>query len=135
MYAQMTEPTGKDGIWLNTDKQVDNYIAIDDINITEGWGDVISTMPYSFSDGTAILVGDYVYMFGFWSNWNKAYKYNTNTGEYSPLLDTPVSARSAKCAFYNNGIYLFCGTSIYYYDINNNTYSTISTVCPFGIRV
>lgn len=134
VYAQTTEPTNKDGIWLQTDKQIDNYIAVDSININEGWGDVISYMPYSFCDGTAILVGDYIYIFGFWSNWNKAYKYNIITKEYSPLSDTPVSTRDAKCAFYNNGIYIFCNNkNIYYYDIENNTYRALDVVCPITV--
>lgn len=139
VYAQTTEPTDKDGIWLQTDKAFDKIYFDEHVKriTVEGWDTVtqypnISSASASYQWGfPTVLVGDYIYIFN-GSSSKKPVKYNIVTNEiieldhYQPgelVMSTGIKI--------DNYIYIGPGLSsdtMYKYDIENDTYTQYKTV-------
>ena len=94
VYAQLNEPTKKDGIWIET-KEVNVNKPKYNANI-----------PYDF-DGSAVSIGTYIYLLGGYKNRNAIYRYNTLTDKYIKLRDIPYEFYSGSAVAIETDIYLF----------------------------
>lgn len=142
IYTQTTEPTDKDGIWLQTNGIAEHYKSDDSIYFSGTWsndGDTAST-PYTFYYGSAVAVGNDIYLFGSSAYSTTAYKYNTLTDTYTQLTNVPYSFFKGGAANVGTDIYLFGGdsssssaTTAYKYDTLTDTYTRIAGV-PVGFK-
>lgn len=115
VYAQLAEPSKKDGIWIKTTGiNKYNYTGIQTLNeiITEEYIQ-LTNIPYQFYYGSAVAIGNDVYLFGGFGSATKAYKYQPGTplsNGYIYIL-TPDDAYKVKLSkllqmyFYNAYIY------------------------------
>lgn len=93
----------------------------------------LPNLPTYFQSSLLLLINNEMYMIGgpkqssgsFYSVIN--YKYNFSTGVWTRLADVPVDVQTMLGFHLNGVIYCFWKTSIYKYDIVNNTWSTISS--------
>lgn len=135
IFTGLAEPEKKDGIWLQSNKQIEKYIFDNDIIFEESWNTDIVTLPYAFSSGSVVLVGDEIYMFGgFYSIYDIAYKYNFKTGLFTQLTNTPLvgsDSKYARAVSVGKNIYLLLKKSIYKYDTENDNYTLLNdNECP-----
>lgn len=115
IYAQLQEPSKKDGIWIKTKKTLTNdnkYIQLED-------------MPAEFQYGSATAIGDDIYLV---KN-NLFYKYNILTSEYTQLLDVPFNG--AGIIAVDKDIYLFYGYIAYKYNTITGKHTQLSNI-PFS---
>lgn len=142
IFCQLTEPTSKDGIWLQTDKEY-NIVNFTDSPISYWETTKEADTPYNIANSQGgksgiIVVDDYIYFFGGTSSDTQtlAYKYNINTKLYTRLTDIPYNF-SGNLIYINGYIYLIGGGSNYYemtrYNIENNSY-TILTDIPYPVN-
>lgn len=139
VFVQSTEPTSKDGIWLQTNNyQMSNVTATDMLTFTDGsWNTTkmaqVTDLPYSFNRGVSVSIGADIYFFGGGSGTtNRAYKYNTLTDTYTQLANTPLQIYYSGIAVIDTDIYLFGGsynrTTAYKYDILTNAYIQLANI-------
>ena len=141
IYAQTTEPTNKNGIWLQTDKVVEHYISDDNIFMGGTWSPTTDTasIPISFSESSAVAIGTDIYLLGGTSTttWTRNYKYNTLTNTYTQLTNIPIYLRNGAAVVIGTNIYLFGGANnpyySYKYDTLTNTYTKLRDMSsPFS---
>ena len=96
IFVQSTEPTSKDGIWLQTnDYTMSGVIAYQNTIPNETWNTTkmaqVTDIPYRFTYSSGTSIGTDIYLFGstFSSDYRKAYKYNTLTDTYTQLTNIP----------------------------------------------
>jgi len=142
IFCQLEEPSSKDGIWLQTDKEYD-IVNFADSPISHWETTKEADTPYDIGTTQGgksgiIAVDDYIYFFG-GSNSNTqtlAYKYNINTKLYTRLTDIPYNF-SGNLIYIDGHIYLIGGYPNYYkmtkYDIENNSYITLSDI-PYPVN-
>ena len=65
VYAQLAEPSKKDGIWIKTEQ----------VDFNEYIHTQLANIPYDFYDGSAVLVGTDVYLFGGYASDCQKYAY------------------------------------------------------------
>lgn len=142
IFVQTTEPTIKKGIWLQTDKTIENVTFEDDIVESETWypDGTINDIPYEFYYGNTTSVGTDIYLFG--SNYNSStkrynYKYDTLNNTYTRMTDVPVDTADIQCITLGTNIYLFgAGTNFtlaYKYDTLTDTYTQLTDI-PYAFR-
>lgn len=87
---------------------------------------------------SAVLVDDYIYVFGGW--YNSSYKFNITTNVKTNLASMPANTNWPIIANVGNKIYLFGGKpnssssylrTVYVYNINNNTFTNLGEILPF----
>lgn len=139
IFMQETEPETKEGIWLQTDKQINKIKIIENLISGEGeWTDIYSNIPYDFYRGRAVSIGNDIYLFsGDNTNYyKKAYKYNTLTNTYIQLTDIPYNFQSGEIIAIGTIIYLFGGfdnyNTAYKYDTLTDTYTQLENI-PYRI--
>lgn len=135
IYAQTTEPTDKNGIWLQTDKTFDKIYFNTDVISSESIDISIVTASHSMTlrdSGRCCtaMVGNYIYIFGndYTNDTYKVWKYDVINNTFS--IDNPDSNSPIKLAFLTavpvgTDIYLFGGASVAGY-FNNYKYDTIN---------
>lgn len=142
IYTQTTEPTDKNGIWLQTSGVAEHYKSDDSIYFSGNWSTTGDTadIPYDFSGGSAVAIGTNIYLFGSSSGGTMAYKYDTLTNTYTQLTNVPYSFFKGGAANVGTDIYLFGGDSssssaatAYKYDTLTDTYTRIAGV-PVGFK-
>ncbi len=92
----------------------DNYVKYYDTE-TNTWSSMLATCLASQS--TSVLVGDYIYTFGFYAG---AKKYNLLTNTWSDVTSVPTASYNGRAIYYNNKIYIFGGRSVYNTDSYHN---------------
>ena len=138
IFVQTTEPTSKDGIWIQVDKTLEHIVEDDDYYI-EGEYDVdgkYRNIPYNFYCGSAVAIGTDIYLFGSYeSTYQKtAYKYNTLTDTYTQLADIPYNFYYSSAASVGTDIYLFGSyestyqKTAYKYNTLTNTYTQLANI-------
>lgn len=141
IFVQTTEPTSKDGIWIQVDKTLEHIVEDDDYYI-EGEYDVdgkYRNIPYNFYCGSAVAIGTDIYLFGSYeSTYQKtAYKYNTLTDTYTQLADIPYSFLGSVAVTVADKIFLLGGrsypTKIQCYETATKTYENNTAVIVQGI--
>ena len=136
IFAQIEEPPVTKGIWLQTDKQVDNIIQDENVFTDCQWNvdkmATLSNLPKWGEPITAACVGDYIY---FWGNNNggktstqyAAYKYNIKTNTYISITDSPIaytySLDNCYAVAIGTDIHLFGGAE---YSRNHYLYNTLT---------
>ena len=140
IYCQETEPSKKDGIWLQSNKTFDKVCVDTDIIADEEWlpASTYPSIPTSASqygmNGNMIGDGDYIYMF-FYADSNS--KFNIKTGTFTTIASLAYVTADTVICKKDGFIYLFGGSaggSSYQraskYDIENNTFTTLRDI-PF----
>ncbi len=136
IYAQTTEPTDKNGIWLQTDKTFDKIYFDTNVVTAATWDTSMTytSIPYEFRYGGSATVGTDIYLFGSSSARNTAYKYDTLTDTYSQLADIPYSFYGGSTIAVDTDIYLF-GSNVsgntkkaYKYDTLTDTYMALTDI-------
>ena len=144
IFVQSTEPTSKDGIWLQTNKTVEHYVSDYMLYESNGWDtnamDTIESIPYPCWGNNCVAVGSDIYVFGSGTDGYRhyTYKYNTLTNTYTRLADIPSEFWGGNVVAVGNNIFLFGDYTdsynrAYKYSISNNQY-TLLTQTPIPIR-
>ena len=130
IFVQSTEPTSKDGIWLQTnDYTMSGVIAYQNTIPNETWNTTkmaqVTDIPYRFTYSSGTSIGTDIYLFGstFSSDYRKAYKYNTLTDTYTQLTNIPYDFYRGAVVAIGTDIYLFGSLN----NLNNNyKYNTLT---------
>ena len=133
VFVQSTEPTSKDGIWLQTNKTAEHYISDDNIFMGGTWSLASDTasIPYDFFSGSAVAIGTDIYLLGGDSSKTKNYKYNTLTDTYTQLTDIPYQFYQGAAVAIGTDIYLlgsYHRTNTRIYHLENKSYATDNSV-------
>ena len=127
IYAQTTEPTEKDGIWLETDKTFNKVYFDEQVKkiTVEGW-DVSKSYPHIDVSSSAKFpvagVGNYLYIF---LN-NKIYKYDIFNQTLEIQKNININGGYAACTIDDN-IYVINDRYIYRYNIINDEFILLYT--------
>lgn len=147
IFAQTEEPDIKKGIWLQTDKQVDNIIQDENVFVSEQWNTTknnnLRNLPATFSYGTLAKVGNYVYLFHVGSGTTYYdYKYNVLTDAYTQIATLNVTySQTGHAIAYGTDIYILSSASnsstsvLYKYDTLTDTYTRLSDVPLYSSRL
>ena len=141
VYAQSTEPTEKDGIWIKTTTSKYNYTGVEIVDeiTTEGTYTRLTYIPYQFYNGSAVAIGTDVYLFGGTSGKTTAYKYDTLTDTYTKLTDIPYNFYNGDAVAIGTDIYLFGSSTsgyrkyAYKYNTLTNSYTQL-TYIPYNFQ-
>ena len=111
--------------FTNVGNNITNYF---DFQFTKN-----TDIPYIFSCGSAVAIGNDIYLLGsnsaIYSKYN--YKYDTTTDTYTRMTDIPYVFSYGSAVAIDNNIYLLGGASIkcnYKYDITTNTYTQMPNI-------
>ena len=100
------------------------------------WGDV-STLPYEFYAGSAVVLDNEIHILGSStnsSNYTKHYKYNTSTKTWSNVSTLPYQFYSGSAIVLNNEIHILGSNNSSYrkyhykYNTSTNTWSNVRTL-------
>lgn len=134
VYAQLTEPTKKEGIWIKTRTAKKSIINDLELWFKDKWNDLAlkkySDAPYGFNGACAVSVGKDIYTMGGsvgGSNYQKLYKYDTIADTWTRLADIPVMTNSASAVFVGGNIYLiqYNNGVIHKYNILTNAWTAL----------
>ena len=148
VFTQLTEPTTKKGIWLQTDKEMEHFISDEIIANNESWlQNPVTTLPYDAYGCLASSVGDEIYLFGSTCSnstpygGNKlAYKYNISTNTWIKITDCPLYSFRGGCVTIGTDIYIFglfegepysesnINNKVYKYDTLTDTYTQLANI-------
>ena len=139
IFVQLTEPSTKKGIWVESaDYEIEHIIADENIFESESWNTTkmsnIKVIPYSFYQGSAVAIGTDIYLFGTKysttaSNHQIAYKYDTLTDTYTRLTNIPYEFYQGSAVAIGTDIYLLGkGTYNYKYDVLTDTYTQVRNI-------
>ena len=151
VFAQSTEPTTKEGIWINTSASGSlpgmNKFEYEGIEMSTNYDtynrgsfvyeyERMKDIPYDFYYGSAVAIGTYVYLFGGYPSpyYNYAYKYDTLTGTYTQLRNIPYVFYCGSAVAVGTDVYLFGSYySSYYkyaykYDTLTGTYTQLRNI-------
>ena len=136
IYCQEDEPSGKDGLWLKTNKTY-NAIAREDYYSTTDW--VIDTESYpamdsKFVGGAAVQINDYVFFFSGWAYSTDrclSFKYHIPTKTTTRIKNCPIVLDWGIAVVIGNEIYFggeYGKTNFYKYNIETDTYTKLANV-------
>ena len=134
VFVQSTEPTSKDGIWLQTNKTAEHYISDDNIFFGGTWSLASDTapIPYDFFSGSAVAIGTDIYLLGGDGSGTNNYKYNTLTNTYTRLADISYNFYQGVAVAIGTDIYLLGSydskTTAYKYNTLTNTYTQLTNI-------
>ena len=127
LFVQTTEPEIKNGIWVKTDTQYENKIAVQNALSETGEYTKLKNIPYDFSGG-AVIIGTDIYLL----DRNTNYKYDTLTDTYTQLTNIPVNFHYGSAVAVGTDIYLLGGENsvryIYRYNTLLDTYLKLSNI-------
>ena len=137
VYVQESEPTNKDGIWLQTNKIFNKTYFDEQVKriTVEGWDTATEYPTFSLNNyfrNSSIMIGDYFYAFSTSSYSDKyAYKCNWKTGEVIQIATLPATFSESN--FYcitsvGTDIYLICKQFLYKYDTITDTYTKLVSI-------
>ena len=125
IYTQTTEPTNKNGLWLQTNHSYEKIVFDENVYYGDEWQSSVSTprVPYNARYNSSVSIGNDVYVFGGATNINAgnetnsltAYKYNILTDTWTQLTDIPY--------YFFFGGTVAIGTDIYIFGSHNSSYS------------
>lgn len=138
IFIQEDEPETKDGVWLQTNKEIvaNTEFTIKTSSDTINWLDAIN-FSYQFYNGAAFLIDKKIYTFGggVTANRKKANVVDLETGETTALANMPYQFYDGYFGIVGNDIYLLCGNgnnrTAYKYNIPSNSYTQL-TSAPFS---
>lgn len=135
IFVQTTEPTGKQGIWLQiADKAYTTVVAEDTIGGNPTWlpDGTVRAIPYDFRLGMTAVIGTDIYVLSGNDEPTYAYKYNTLANTYTQLTDIPYEATNGSATAVGTDIYIFGGndgtTTAYKYSTSNDTYTQLTAI-------
>ena len=136
IFTQTTEPSTKDGLWLKTSNIYDDVLNISDTEYsdTPDTYTKMTDIPYEFYSGSAVAIGNDIYLLGGGSSRTNNYKYDTTTNTYNKLTDIPYELSSGSAVAIGNDIYLLGSNSSansinnYKYDTTTNTYTQMANI-------
>jgi len=118
VYTQMTEPSKKDGIWIQCEDKCDSIKAIREAN--QGYYK-LSPFNYLFEYGALTAVGTDFYALGTsispYNRYN--YKFDTLTNIFTRMTDIPYVSVGAN--IYLLGGYIYGSENILHYNYKYNT--------------
>lgn len=120
VYTQLTEPTKKEGIWIQT--STPRRKIINDIGLwfANAWNDEnlkkFATIPWSINSSTAVSIGKYVYVTSGASQAYDLFRYDTENDTWSQMPTSPYY-----CAY---GCAVVIGQKIYIYGRGASDYNT-----------
>ena len=123
LFVQTTEPENKNGIWVKTDTQYENKIAVQNALSETGEYTQLKNIPYGFVYGSAVAIGTDIYLLGGSISQNN-YKYNTLTDTYTQLANIPYDFYYGDAVAIGTDIYLLGGS--YGSENNNYKYDTLT---------
>lgn len=140
IFTQTTEPTTKEGIWLNTNNSFDSIQFTDNVVAGEEWDlekiTSYPSIPYNFSGYNCGItsVGTDVYLFGFGGsnpNCYLAYKYDTLTNSFTQISNIPTAFYQGSVTSIGTNIYLCSGSGVaakyvYKYDTLTGVYTKLA---------
>lgn len=143
IFMQETEPETKEGIWIQSNKDISKIETIENLITGKGeWTNIYSNIPYNFYRGRAVSIGTDIYLFSgddSLEDKQKAYKYDTTNNTYTQLTNIPYAFNSGEIIAIGTNIYLFGGYSLdntilktaYKYDTLTDTYTKLANI-PYG---
>ena len=103
--------------------------------LTDSYSKLETSNIITYSYVAGISIGSDIYFFGGYSNptsYKTAYKFDTQTNEFTQLTDMPYGGYSLGITSAGNNIYLFglnnTGKDVYKYNIIDNTYTSVGEV-------
>lgn len=123
IFVQLTEPSIKKGIWIESgDYEIEHIIADENIFESESWNTTkmsnMKVIPYSFYQGSAVVIGTDMYLFG--TKYSTTASYHQIAYKYDTLTDTYTRLANIPNEFYQ-GSAVAIGTDIYLLGVYNNT--------------
>ena len=132
LFVQSTEPQTKNGIWVKTDTQYENKIAVQNALSETGEYTKLKNIPYGFANGSAVAIGTDIYLLGGNGSNRNNYKYNTLTDTYTQLANTPYAFDYGSAVAIGTDIYLLGGNigsqNNYKYDTLTDTYTQLKII-------
>lgn len=136
VFMQETEPEVKEGIWIQSNNNVNKIKSVENLITGEGeWADTYSNLPHNiWQSAAAVSIGNDIYIFGGYgsANYKKAYKYDTLTNVYTQLADIPYTFQTGRVTAIGTDIYLFGGYNNFYtaykYDTLTDTYTQLTNI-------
>lgn len=151
VYAQTTEPSKKEGIWIQTDKPIKNIINDLTLWFADAWNDEskkqYASAPYPISYSASYFAvdpsnGTDVYVAGGGNSSATQimlHKYDVLTDTWTRLADLPERFAGGKGAIVDGKFYIMTsslGSTIstaYIYDIKSNTWTKSSKGAPYAM--
>ena len=132
IFLQTTEPTSKQGIWLQVaDKEYEKVVAEDSVVTTPAWlpDGTVRVIPYDFYEGSIATVGTDIYLLGGRDNTSFNYKYDTLTNTYTRMSNMPYEIYSVgNATAIETNIYIFYRyMQVYKYDTTTDTYTSLAS--------
>lgn len=130
VFMQENEPSVKDGIWLQSNKEFElvasePYITVDEWTYNQNR----KQLPFQFRGGSCSQIGDDVYLFGGNLQPTYTYKYNLSTDIYTQLANIPSGMSSGSVTRVGDYIYVGGASNnrdFYRYNIASNTYTKLA---------
>lgn len=135
IFVQTTEPTEKDGIWVETDKTYDKVVIDEDAFAQFEWSDEkkienipsdLSAIGYSCFDDTEI----------FYVCNQKLYKYNYQNKEWSQAMNANLGNQVYSMAMSNKYVVLYDQSTsrrFFIYNRLNDTYNTVYYTSDYSL--
>ena len=134
IFTQTEEPSTKDGLWLKTSNTYDDVLNISDTEYsdTPDTYTKMADIPYEFRRGSAVAIGNNIYLLGGYDHRKNNYKYDTTANSYTKMADIPYNFHYGSAVAIGNDIYLLGGyytkTYNYKYDTTTNTYTKMTDI-------
>ena len=134
IFTQTEEPSTKDGIWLKTSNTYDDVLNISDTEYsdTPDTYTKMADIPYDFRYGSAVSVGNNIYLLDGYDSCKYNYRYDTTTNTYTKMTDIPYRFEEGSPVAIGNDIYLLGGEynkkNNYKYDTTTNTYTKLTNI-------
>lgn len=131
IFCQSTEPSKKDGIWLQTDKEFNKIYCDEQVVANESWypNGTFSNLSADRYNMAAVAVGTDVYIFGGSVSSTVYEKYNVTTGETTVLGTMPysIASSSSKAVYLDGNIYITSGRDTFLkYNISSDTFTKLT---------
>ena len=131
VFVQTTEPSKKNGIWLQTDKEFDKIVIDEFLNANGTWtSSGFAESPRSFLQGASAIVSHFIYLFS--NTYN--YRYDILTNTFERMEDVPIHVSFVNAVSIGTDIYIF-GTNYfgeqkkaYKYDTLNDSWTQLADI-------
>ena len=132
IFAQLSEPAIKEGIWLKTSDKFRKVINDSELYTAGTWL-TPEEMPYQFRQGALAQVGSDVFLFGSSDGAarRRAYKYDTVIGTFTRVRDIPYDFYQGAALAIGTDIYLLGGyysNRVFKYDTLSDTYTRLADI-------
>lgn len=138
VFAQLAEPSKKDGIWIKTPENKYKFEKVEITNLFPFESSALTAIPTKYKEGAIVAANNKIYIFGGGTSQNLDYSkyaclYNPEEDMYTQLPDIPTYfLKNEPAVAVNNKIYLFCGShaDVCDFDTIKNDYISFNVSIP-----